>query len=196
MKREKAAVSRMIPTTANSLLEIFEAFRGSAGEKLTIELDEVVKEALEVGTVGLDLLEHTSLLGLALHEEHDGGGRGADTEHDDGESTEGPAEVEVGVEQVGDLGTGEDDDDVRGAVDAEHDHTVLEGGHIGDHDVEDEQHTKVTDVVDGVGGDVGFHVLADGLHHDTDARAENHDQEGLRATPDVHDLGDGDLATS
>lgn len=45
--------------------------------------------------------------------------------------------------------------------------------------------------VQGVGADVGLHVLASSLHDETDDDEDKHENETLDTAPDVNDLGQG-----
>lgn len=148
-------------------------------------------DGLQPVAVGLEFLQHASLVRAALHEQLDRGDGKADADGDDGEGAVSPAEVRVGVEEVGDGGAGEGTGDERGAVEAEHDHTVAQGGHVGEHDVDDVQEADVTGPVHGVGGDVRLHVAGDGLHDEGDDVDEQHEEETLDATEDVDNLGEG-----
>lgn len=151
---------------------------------------------MQGGAVGLQLFQHARLLGLALHEEHSHYGRDGNSDKNDAEGAKGPSKVEVRVEEVGNLGAGERNSNSRSAVDAKHDHAVPQRGHVGKHDIDNEHHTKVTNVVERVRRHIRLHVLASGFHDHSNNGKQNHDEEALRTTPDIDDFGNDELAAS
>lgn len=161
-------------------------------EKLTIQLDHIESNRLEEISVGPLNDESARLDSLALHPKHDNHDRNTHSNKDDGESAKRPPEVQVGVEQVGNPGASKGARNSRCAVEAKHDHAVAEGRHIGEEHVNDIHHADVAGPVKSVGADVRLHVLACGLHDETDEDEGEHGDEALDAAPDVDDLGEGE----
>ncbi len=135
----------------------------------------------------------TAPFSLALHEKHDHNNRNADANKNNGKGPKAPAEVEVMVEQICDLGAREGTADTGGAVDAEHDHSILERSHIGQHDLDDVEQPDMSDPVERVRGRVHLDCGAGGLHDQADKDQDQHEQEALDSAPDVDDLGQGEF---
>lgn len=154
----------------------------------TIQLEYVMFGRLIPSAPGL-LLQDTNFGSLSLEDVHGQDHRERDTGNDDSEGTERPSKVEIKVEQVGNPGAGEGAGDRRRAVDAEHDHTVLQSRHVREHDIDDVQHADMTSPIESMGGEVGLNVLADGFHDHADNDNEQHEQETSNSTPDIHDFG-------
>lgn len=148
---------------------------------------------LPPGSIRHALLESPGFDGLALLPEHNHHDRDADSKNQEREGTVSPAEIVVSVEQIGNPGTSKGARDRRGVVETKDDHAVLQSSHVGQHNVNDIHHTEMSNPVQSVGSDIGFNVLASGLHD----LAENDDQEHegitLNAAPDINDLGESEL---
>lgn len=149
---------------------------------------------LEIAASSLLLLQNTETESLLLSHEEDDNDGDAENNQDNGESTKGPSEVGSGQEELGDVGAGKGGGDQGSGVDAEHDQTVLEGGHIGQHDGDDVEKPNVADPVDGGSRSVHLDAVAGGHENHTDNDEKDHEDEALDTTPDVDDLGNGKLA--
>ena len=97
------------------------------------------------------------------------------------------------VEQVSNFGTRERGSNGGGGIDAHNDHSVLQGCHIGNNDVDDVQKAKMAYPVESLGSCICLDVLASGLHYHTEGDEEYHESEAVHSAPDVDDLGDGEL---
>lgn len=162
----------------------------------TIELDGIVDEGLQGGTIRPHFLGKSSLASFLVHHNHDSHGRNTAAGQDDGESSECPSEVKVGVEKLTDAGAGKGGSNSGSSVDSENDHTVLESCHVGSHHVDDIQETDVTSPVENVCCDVGCDILGHCLHDHADQDDENHAEETLNTPPDINDLGGSERNTS
>lgn len=133
----------------------------------------------------------THLLSLDLAHDEDDHDRNAKCKQDNAESTESPAEVDIDVKQLGNLGTSKRRRDGGGIVETHDDQSVTQGGGVGNNHVDNIDETKMADPVQRVSGGVHFHVLAGGLHDHADNNEENHGAKAPDTTPDVDDLCDG-----
>lgn len=143
-------------------------------------------------TIRLDLLNQTSFLGPAVHDYHQDHSRKGNATEDDNEGTVSPTPVRTEPEVLSDPRSGECSCNARGSVDSEDDHTVLQRGDIGSHDVANEQNTDVTRPVENVTGEVCLYVEAGGFHSHTDENDDEHHEETLHATEHIDDLGDNE----
>lgn len=157
----------------------------------TIKLHKVVLDRLPHGAVVHLFGGKTQLLSLDLaHDEddHDGNAKG---KQDNAESTKSPAEVDVDVKQLGNLGTSKRRRDGGRVVETHDDQSVTQGGSVGNNHVDNIDETKMADPVKRVSGGVHLDVLAGGLHDHADDNEEHHGAKAPDTTPDVNDLCDG-----
>ena len=155
----------------------------------TIKLHKVVLDRLPHGAVVHLFGGKTQLLSLDLaHDEddHDGNAKG---KQDNAESTKSPAEVDVDVKQLGNLGTSKRRRDGGRIVETHDDQSVSEGRGISDNHVDNIDETKMANPVKRVSGGVHLDVLAGGLHDHADDNEEHHGAKAPDTTPDVNDLG-------
>lgn len=142
---------------------------------------------------GLPLLYHAQLQGLALVQpENDDDGYG-ENDHDDCKGPERPAEVNLIIEQLRNNWTSEDTGNNGCLIDAEHNHTVLQGCHICQHDRDDITNTDVSYPVDRLCRRVHLHRSTGCFEDHAEDYEEDHDGEALNTAPDVDDLGDREL---
>ena len=139
-----------------------------------------------------DLLDQTSFLGPAVHDYHQDHRRKGDATEDDDKGTVSPTPVRTLPEVLGDPRSSKCSCNARGSVDSEDDHTVLQRGDIGSHDVANEQNTDVTRPVENVTGEVCLYVEASGFHSHTNDNDDEHHEETLHATEHIDDLGDNE----
>lgn len=105
--------------------------------KRTIELDQVVPDRLIPSSTGRFVVNATGPLSLKLHPEHDSSNGERRANQHDTESAKRPVVIDLLVEKLGNGRATECARDHRGIVDAEDDHAILKGGHIGNHNVDD-----------------------------------------------------------
>lgn len=115
--------------------------------RLTIKLDKVELERLEQGASRSFLLDEASTIRLALVKEQDDCGWETDAHEHDTEGTERPSEGGVGQEQLNETWTGKGGRDGGCSVNSQDDHTISEGSHIGESDIDDIQDAQVTNPV-------------------------------------------------
>lgn len=162
----------------------------------TIELDEVVLDRFHKSAVLNPHGVNASSDGLSLAPEEDYGNRDAEDDLDDQKGTESPTEVDVCVEQIGNLGTSECRGDDGSRVQSKQDHSVPKTRNVGQDDGDDVSQSQMTDPVEGVGCGVHFDVVGGGLHDHADGYKEEHEEETFDAAPDVDDLGNGQVANA
>lgn len=146
---------------------------------------------LQRGAAGLRA-EDAQGLGLLLVDVEDGDDGERDDDQDDGEGAEGPAEVDALVEELGDGGAGEGGGEVGGGVEGEDQHAVLEGGDVGDEDVDDEAERDLADPREDLRRRVRLDVVRRRLHHHPHHDQEQRPDEPLHPPPDVDDLADAE----
>ena len=162
--------------------------------KLTIKLNNVVPDGLDRSPSRGFLQNKARINSLALVPEQDSNNGNAEANKDNSKGTERPAEVNLVVKQLSNLGAGESGRDRWRAVKAVDNDTIPQRRHVGEHNVDNVEETDVADPVERVAGSISVHVLADGLENVAEeVDGEQHD-ETLDTTPDVDDLGDGETA--
>ena len=119
-----------------------------ARRRLTVELDDVVPDALDPGPAAALGDQDSFLLGLAKVElEHEIQRRSNDGE-DDGKGSEAPSPADVLEKRLGRLGSGEGGDDVGGRGKGIRQASVLELGGIGGDDIDTKGHAAKAQVVE------------------------------------------------
>ncbi|EPE04610.1 hypothetical protein F503_03672 [Ophiostoma piceae UAMH 11346] len=158
-----------------------------------VKLVCVVEEGLDHGAAALDGHIEAELLGLELVELEDEGERREDEELDDAEGTDTPAPGRVVQERLGGQGTGEGGADKGRGHKGERKGTVLEAGRISDENVHDKVQGVVADPVEDVAGSVAVRAVAGSNNDHAEQVDTDKDKETLGTTPDVEDLGNGQL---
>lgn len=165
-------------------------------EKHTVKLHKVVlARSPESSIFGLHRVD-THLDSLALTEDEDDSHRGTEGDKDDAESAKSPPEVDVGVEEIGNPGAGESRRDRRSVVETKNNRTVLQSRRVGQYNSNDIQQTKVTNPVYGVSRCVSLNILTRRFHDHANDNEKQHGKETFASTPDIDDLGDGEVGHS
>ena len=146
---------------------------------------------LEGCATGPVLLGVASLTGLAIHVEHESHSWNTADDQDDNEGAKRPTPTGAIQEMVRYLGSSECRRNPRSCVDAEDDHTVLEGSDVGAHDIDDIEKTDMAGPVKDVATDVGLNVRADSLDDHTKDTNQEHHAEALDTAPEIDNLRHG-----
>lgn len=122
------------------------------GRQLTIEIHNVVPDALENVTAAVARHKSAQLLGLVHAENQDADQRDGHDREDDGKAAESPPPADVCVEPLGSLGAGKGGDDVRGRREGVGQSSILELGDVGCEHVHAECHPSEPDAVEDLRG--------------------------------------------
>ena len=160
----------------------------SVSYTLTVKFHKVVGERLSEVAPGSLPLRQSSLSCFPVHEHHHAHGRQTASYKDNSKRAKCPSKAGTLIESSSNLWSSKGRDDTRSTVDSEDDHAVLQGGHVGTHDVDHVDDTDVAGPVQDMSRDVGLDVLADGLHDNTHHSQDEHEDEALNTSPDIDDL--------
>jgi hypothetical protein len=159
MKRQKAAMIKMIPKTLYNQHREPKRMHGG----LTIKLNRVMRHRLDQAPTGPFLLSIASFASFAVHVEHKSHRRHAASHKDDEESPKCPTPAGAFQEYVNKLGSREGRSDPRCLIDAENDHAVFQRGDVSAHDIDNVDEADVTSPVKNVATDIRLDVRADSL---------------------------------
>lgn len=159
-------------------------------------MDEVVLDGFHKSAVLGPHRVNASSDGLSLAPEEDYGNGDAKDDLDDQKGTKSPTEVDVCVEQIGNLGTSKSGGDDGSRVQSKQDHSVSKTRNVGKDDSDDVSQAQMANPVEGVGGGVHLDVVGGGLHDHANGYKEEHEQETFDAAPDINDLGNSQVANA
>lgn len=164
---------------------------GQASPQRTVKLNGVVFERLERRAVLGTHRKDSQPDGLALTDNKDDSHGNSEEDQDDGKGVERPPKIDVGVEEVSNLGASKRRRDDGRLLNAKENQSVPQSRQVGEDDGDDVAQAEVADPIQGVTSGIGGHVLAHALGDHANHHEDNHDDKALATAPDVDDFCNG-----